>query len=53
MDAILKTGPVLVALAELNRQLGRQMHPRLGAGNLHGSLMTGGLGNPPSPTGAP
>jgi acetylornithine deacetylase len=43
VDAILKTGPVLVALAELNRRLGGRVHPTLGAGNLHGSLVSGGL----------
>jgi acetylornithine deacetylase len=43
VDAILKTGPVLVALAELNQRLGGRVHPTLGAGNLHGSLVTGGL----------
>jgi acetylornithine deacetylase len=42
VDAILKTGPVLVALAELNRRLGGRRHPVLGAGNLHGSLVSGG-----------
>jgi acetylornithine deacetylase len=42
VDAILKTGPVLVALAKLNRRLGGRRHPVLGAGNLHGSLVSGG-----------
>ncbi len=43
VDAILKTGPVLVALDELNQALGKRTHPLLGAGNLHGSLIDGGL----------
>ena len=43
VDAILKTGPVLVALTELNRRLAGRLHPALGAGNLHASLVTGGL----------
>jgi acetylornithine deacetylase len=44
VDAILKTGPILVALDELDRQLRRQTHPRLTPGNLHGSLISGGTG---------
>lgn len=41
-DAILKTGPILVALADLNGQLRGRQHPRLGHGFVHGSLITGG-----------
>ena len=41
-DAILKTGPILVALADLNEQLRGRQHPRLGHGFVHGSLITGG-----------
>jgi acetylornithine deacetylase len=42
VDAILKTGPVLVALSDLDRALRGVMHPTLGPGNLHASLITGG-----------
>jgi acetylornithine deacetylase len=43
-DAILATGPILVALSELDEQLGaRHHHPRLGPGTLHASLISGGL----------
>ena len=41
-DAILKTGPVLVALDRLNEELRAREHPRLGPGTLHASLITGG-----------
>lgn len=41
-DAILKTGPVLVALDRLNDHLRGREHPRLGPGTLHASLITGG-----------
>uniref|UniRef100_UPI001C606BDF M20/M25/M40 family metallo-hydrolase n=1 Tax=Nonomuraea rhizosphaerae TaxID=2665663 RepID=UPI001C606BDF len=41
-DAILKTGPVLVALASLNEQLRAREHPLLGHGFVHGSLIHGG-----------
>ena len=42
VDAILKAGPVLVAFADLNRDLADRPDPFLGAGNLHGSLIQGG-----------
>ncbi|GAA2066686.1 M20/M25/M40 family metallo-hydrolase [Polymorphospora rubra] len=42
VDAILKAGPVLVALAELDTRLRKTVHPLLGSGNLHGSLIEGG-----------
>ena len=42
VDAILKAGPLLVAFAELDRELAARPHPFLGPGNLHGSLITGG-----------
>jgi acetylornithine deacetylase len=42
VDAIFKTGPVLVAFAGLDRELAGRPHPFLGAGNLHGSLIEGG-----------
>ncbi|MEO6500391.1 MAG: M20/M25/M40 family metallo-hydrolase [Jatrophihabitantaceae bacterium] len=44
VDAILKTGPILVALDELNQRLRGTAHPSLGPGTLHGSLITGGEG---------
>lgn len=42
VDAILRTGPVLVALEALNRRLRETPHATLGPGTLHGSLITGG-----------
>jgi acetylornithine deacetylase len=42
VDAILRTGPILVALDDLNRRLGEHQHPRLGPGTLHASLINGG-----------
>lgn len=42
VDAILKTGPILVALADLDEQLRVRRHPRLGPGTLHASLIGGG-----------
>src|SRR4051812_35586895 len=42
VDAILGAGPVLVALAGLDRELRGRTHPLLGSGNVHGSLITGG-----------
>ena len=42
VDAILKAGPVLTALAQLDRELAARPHPFLGPGNLHGSLISGG-----------
>jgi acetylornithine deacetylase len=43
IDAILKTGPVLVALDALNDVLRASTHPSLGPGTLHASLISGGL----------
>jgi acetylornithine deacetylase len=43
VDAILKTGPILVALTSLNQRLRSDAHPTLGPGTLHASLVTGGL----------
>ena len=43
VDAILKTGPVLVALDDLNRALRGAEHPTLGPGTLHASLIEGGV----------
>ena len=42
VDAILKAGRVLVAFADLDRELAARPHPFLGPGNLHGSLIAGG-----------
>jgi acetylornithine deacetylase len=42
VDAIMRTGPVLVALDRLNAALRGREHPRLGPGTLHASLITGG-----------
>ena len=42
VDAILKMGPVLSGLAELERRLGERPHPTLGPGSLHASLIEGG-----------
>lgn len=41
-DAILKTGPILLALADLNERLSTRKHPRLGHGFVHGSMIHGG-----------
>lgn len=43
VDAILKSGPVLVALSELDQTLRTRSHRLLGSGNLHASLISGGL----------
>jgi acetylornithine deacetylase len=42
VDAIVKTGPILTALGDLDRDLGRRAHPLLGRGSVHGSLIEGG-----------
>jgi acetylornithine deacetylase len=42
VDAIMKTGPVLTALDDLNEQLRGHEHPRLGRGFVHASLIHGG-----------
>jgi acetylornithine deacetylase len=43
VDAILKTGPILVAIDDLNRKLRDTQHPMLGPGTLHASLIKGGV----------
>lgn len=43
VDAIMKVGPILIALDDLNSQLRAQRHPTLGPGTLHGSLIAGGV----------
>jgi acetylornithine deacetylase len=42
VDAIVKTGPVLTALGELDRALAERTHPLVGRGSLHASLISGG-----------
>ena len=43
VDAIVKTGPVLVALEQLDRELAGREHPLLGRASVHASLISGGL----------
>ena len=42
VDAIVKTGPILTALGELDAALGARTHPLLGRGSVHASLIEGG-----------
>jgi acetylornithine deacetylase len=42
VDAIVKSGPILTALGELDRALGERTHPLLGRGSVHASLIHGG-----------
>jgi acetylornithine deacetylase len=42
VDAIVKTGPILTALGELDAALGERTHPLLGRGSVHASLIQGG-----------
>ena len=42
VDAIVKTGPILAALGELDEALGACAHPLLGRGSVHASLIEGG-----------
>jgi acetylornithine deacetylase len=42
VDAIVKAGPVLTAIGELDAQLGQNRHPLLGRGSVHASLIDGG-----------
>ena len=42
VDAIVKAGPVLSAIGELDRALGERMHPLVGRGSVHASLISGG-----------
>lgn len=42
VDAIVKAGPLLTAVGELDRRLGERTHPLLGRGSVHGSLIEGG-----------
>lgn len=42
VDAIVKAGPILTALGELDAALGGRTHPLLGRGSVHASLIEGG-----------
>jgi acetylornithine deacetylase len=42
VDAILKMGPILTGLREIEERLGERLHPTLGPGSLHASLIEGG-----------
>jgi acetylornithine deacetylase len=42
VDAIVKTGPILTAIGELDAALGGRRHPLLGRGSVHASLIEGG-----------
>jgi acetylornithine deacetylase len=42
VDAIVKAGPVLTALGELDARLADRTHPLLGRGSVHASLIAGG-----------
>src|SRR4051794_35932709 len=43
VDAIVKTGPILTAIGELDTALGERTHPRLGRGSVHASVIEGGV----------
>jgi acetylornithine deacetylase len=43
VDAIVKTGPILTALGELDTALGERTHPLLGRGSAHASVIEGGV----------
>jgi acetylornithine deacetylase len=42
VDAIVKMGPILTGLGELDAALGEHEHPRVGRGSVHASLIEGG-----------
>jgi acetylornithine deacetylase/succinyl-diaminopimelate desuccinylase-like protein len=42
VDAIVKAGPILTALGELDAALAARVHPLLGRGSVHASLIEGG-----------
>ncbi len=42
VDAIVKAGPVLTAIGELDTRLAQSRHPLLGRGSVHASLIEGG-----------
>jgi acetylornithine deacetylase len=43
VDAIVKAGPILTALGELDAALAERTHPLLGRGSLHASVIEGGV----------
>jgi acetylornithine deacetylase len=43
VDAIVKAGPVLTAIGELDSELGARTHPLLGRGSVHASVIQGGI----------
>jgi acetylornithine deacetylase len=43
VDAIVKAGPVLTGLGQLDAALGERTHPLLGRGSLHASVIEGGV----------
>jgi acetylornithine deacetylase len=43
VDAIVKTGPVLTAIGDLDRRLAEREHPLVGRGSVHASLISGGV----------
>jgi acetylornithine deacetylase len=43
VDAIVKSGPILTGIGELDGRLREREHPLLGAGSVHASLIEGGL----------
>jgi acetylornithine deacetylase len=43
VDAIVKAGPVLTGLGELDEALGARTHPLLGRGSVHASTIEGGV----------
>src|SRR3954469_23069751 len=43
VDAIVKAGPILSALGELDVALGERTHPLLGRGSVHASVIEGGV----------
>ena len=42
VDAIVKAGPILTGLGELDAALDERTHPLLGRGSVHASLIEGG-----------
>ena len=42
VDAIVKAGPILTGIGELDASLGARTHPLLGRGSVHASLIDGG-----------
>jgi acetylornithine deacetylase/succinyl-diaminopimelate desuccinylase-like protein len=43
VDAIVKAGPILTALGELDDALGERTHPLVGRGSIHASVISGGV----------